>query len=145
MSTNITERMKALSREQESTVELAWVSAALTNARDCEKLALEMCVNKIEGEWFNCTKEHAIKCAESSINIKGIFGESDDDKNTYDDLHVIELRTTSLQELLEVNRRNVTAVSELLGVNRATIRKVIDSDRKHVVLINEDGSYKLLK
>ena len=51
---------------------------------------------------------------------------------------------TSIQDMMKSNRHNITHAAEVLKVNRATVRSVIDNNRKHVVLV-EDGVYTLLK
>ena len=51
----------------------------------------------------------------------------------------------TIQALLNVNKHNVSLLSVELKCNRATIQSIIDSDRPHAVVINDDGSLTLLK
>ena len=56
-----------------------------------------------------------------------------------------QITVTTMQDVLTGNRGNQWGTAEELNVNRGTLRKMIEDKRPNVVLINEDGSYTLLK
>jgi hypothetical protein len=72
---NLKRRMSHLSYEQGSKVVAVYKSEGIKNAEQCEKQALECCVNRIEGEWFNCTHEKAIECVISAVSLLGVAGD----------------------------------------------------------------------
>jgi hypothetical protein len=65
--------MKQLSEEQGYRVNCRFRSLSVSNPEECERQALACCVNNVGGEWFDCTVEHAIKCVEESLALKGVL------------------------------------------------------------------------
>lgn len=56
------------------------------------------------------------------------------------------VEVTTIQELLRCNKHNVKDLaSKLEGANRTTINKMINDKRKHHVIVNDDGTFTLLK
>ena len=55
------------------------------------------------------------------------------------------MKVTTVDFLLIASYGNQTTVAKLLDVTRGTLKTIIDNKRDNVVLIRDDGSYKLLK
>ncbi len=55
------------------------------------------------------------------------------------------IEVTTIEDLLVSANGNQTVVAKLLDVTRGTLKTIIDNKRDNVVLIRDDGSYKLLK
>lgn len=56
------------------------------------------------------------------------------------------VQVTTVQEMLKcVTNGNHSALAAELEINRGTLRKLVDTDRVHHVLVNDDGSFTLLK
>lgn len=56
-----------------------------------------------------------------------------------------QVTVTTIQDMLEINRHNVSDVAYILSVNRATVQRIIDNKRAHVITVSENGELKLLK
>lgn len=56
-----------------------------------------------------------------------------------------QITVTTVQDVLISNRGNQFGTAEELNINRGTLRDMIADERPNIVIINDDGSYTVLK